>query len=363
MYTHLGSVTLRTGEQLDLGCVRCPDPSWGAQVIPLLGHKSRETRDHFEAAFAGPLDELDTRFYVGTIGGLAVTNVMIVGAHRSSRATGRSGVGDAQPAPAAPSAPAASPGGAAETTAVGILGHVYTRPEHRQKGAYGSLMPVAMEHLRRDGYRALTLGTGFETHPYWIYHGHGFRSIDGVSGKMKWLAEAGFEQRWFRPGSAHVREMRWDDWAPLNLLAFQPAAADESLPRSLLFALKGQGTLEGPFQTVQRRRRRGEPLAAVVLESGHGATVGWAVLQPDPLAFGDGRQLDLYVHPHFTRHAPDLLAALPWPADTRVAAYTTSDADYRADALRGAGFTQVAALPSWLKRGDDRLPLRVFARG
>ncbi|CAA9290496.1 MAG: hypothetical protein AVDCRST_MAG77-4681 [uncultured Chloroflexi bacterium] len=356
MYTHLGSVTLRTGEQLDLGCVRCPDPSWGEQVMPLLGHKSLETRDHFQAAFAGPLDELDTRFYIGTIGGFAVTNVMIVGAHRAGGLPVNSSGGDLHEH-------TSEVPDAASVAAVGILGHVYTRPEHRQKGAYSALMPVAMDHLRRDGYRALTLGTGFETHPYWIYHGHGFRSIDAVSGKMKWLAEPDFEQHWFRPGATTVRELRWDDWAPLNLLACQPAAADEALPRSLLFNLKGQGNLEGPFQVVQRRRRRGESVTALVLESVTGATVGWAALQPDPLAFGDGRQLDLYVHPHFEEDAAKLLAALSWPGETRVAAYTTSASDYRAAALREAGFTDVAQLPAWLARAGERLPLRVFARG
>ncbi|MGH2367633.1 MAG: hypothetical protein ACRDI2_05490, partial [Chloroflexota bacterium] len=105
MYTHLGSVTLKTGEQMDLGVVQCPDPSWSPQVKRLLGHKGRDSLEHIEGALAGPLDALETRFYVGTIGGVAVTNVMIVGARGA-----------------------------------GILGHVYTVPEHRQKGAYSHLM-------------------------------------------------------------------------------------------------------------------------------------------------------------------------------------------------------------------------------
>jgi GNAT superfamily N-acetyltransferase len=324
--------------------------------MPLLGHKSLDTRDHFQAAFAGPLDQLDTRFYVGTIGGYVVTNVMIVGTQRPG---GPGSPDGASSAAASREHPQEGQGGAA----VGILGHVYTRPEHRQKGAYGALMPVAMDHLRRDGYHALTLGTGFETHPYWIYHSHGFRSIDGVSGKMKWLPEPDFERRWFRSGDTTVRELRWDDWAPLNLLAFQPALAGEALPRSVLFNLKGQGNLEGPFQVVQRRRRRGEAVEAFVLESETGATVGWAALQPDPLAFGNGRQLDLHIHPHFQHDAAKLLSALPWWAGVRVAAHTTSATDYRASALRDADFAEVAQLPAWLSHGDERLPLRVFARG
>jgi hypothetical protein len=332
MYTHLGSVTLKTGEQMELGVVRCPDPSWGAQVMPLLGHKGRESRDHFEAAFAGPLDELETRFYVGTVGGIAITNVMIVGARAGS--IGR----------------------------VGILGHVFTRPEHRQKGAYAQLMAAQMEDVRRAGYRVLTLGTGFETHPYWIYHRFGFRSVDGTSGRMKWLADPDAERDFFRPGATAVRPLRWDDWAPLNLLALQPLAADEELPRSSTFRLKGQGSLEGSFQALRREIARAAPITGLVMETEHGARVGWTVLQPDPVAFGDGWLLDLYVHPGFTADAPRLLEAVPWPETGRVAAYTSAPDGYRAAALRAAGFRVVAELPGWLRRGDALEPLRVLAR-
>ena len=330
MFTHLGQVTLASGEELALGCVTCPDPSWGAQVIPLLGHKSRESREHFEQAFSGPLDELDTRFYVGTIGGIAVTNVMIVGALRP-------------------------------TGGVGILGHVYTRPEHRQKGAYGALMAAQMAHVRETGYRVICLSTGFETHPYWIYHKHGFRSIDGTSGKMKWLADSAAEDDAFAPAPARVRPMRWDDWAPLELLTYQPLRSDEPLPRSTLFALKGQGSIEGPFQTLQRRRRRSERITAVVLETENGAIVGWAALQPDPFAFGDAVQLDLYVHHAFQADAPTLLEALPLAESARVNAYTTPGG-YRDVLLGKAGFRHAATLPDQLARDGRRISLHVYTR-
>jgi GNAT superfamily N-acetyltransferase len=337
MYTYLGSVTLGSGEQMELGCVRCPDPSWGAQVQPLLGHKSRESREHFAAAFEGPLAELDTRFYIGTIGGLAVTNAMIVGAHR--RGTG-----------------------------AGILGHVYTRPEHRRKGAYAALMAAQMAHVRADGYRILTLSTGFETPPYWIYHRFGFRSVDGVSGKMKWLAEPDAEADWLRPGppgTATVRPLRWDDWGPLNVLAFQPLAGDEELPRSVVFGLKGQGNLEGSFQVLQRAIRLAAPITALALESARGATVGWAIIQPDALAFGDGWLLDLYVHPAHRADASRLLDGLPWPRGGRVTAYSTLPDGYRAALLAAHGFAVEATLPEWLAHAGQagrRVALRVLSR-
>lgn len=327
MYTHLGSGTLKTGEQMEIGVVRCPDPSWGAQVIPLLGHKNRETREHFEQAFAGRLHDLETRFYLGTIGGLAVTDVMVVGARGA-----------------------------------GILGHVYTRPEHRQKGAYRQLMEAQMADAHRAGFRIITLSTGFESHPYRIYHSFGFRSIDGVSGKMRWLSDPEAELELFQAAPARVRPMRWDDWAWLNALCFQPAAPDEEVPRSLVFRAKEQGgAAEGMFQQLQRGFRRKEPIGALALESATGATVGWAVVQPDSLAFGDGFMLDLYCHPAFREYAPRLLAEITWPGK-RVAAYTSEPDGYRAAALAAADFRQVGELPGWLQRNGQPVTLQVLAR-
>ena len=361
MYTRLGEAGLKTGERLEIGVVECPDPAWADRIVPLLGHKGEPWAHHIQAALHEPLDALETRFYVGLVDGTAITNVMIVGARREASRRG-------------------SRGSESTRDGVGILGHVYTRPEHRQKGAYAALMAAQMAHTQQLGYRILTLGTGFETPPYWIYHRFGFRSIDGASGRMKWLAAPDTEARHFRPGTTTVRPMRWDDWAPLNLVAYQLTEPNEELPRSWAFRLlKGHGSLEGSFaqlrlplpyhqspqslEDVRRQLTQGTELAALVLETEYGAVVGWAVLQPDELALRDGWRLDIYVHPAFRAATADLMAAVPWPDGARVAAYTSAPDGYRAAALRAAGFRQVAELPDWLRRGQSTVPLRVFARG
>jgi GNAT superfamily N-acetyltransferase len=342
-YTRLGEVTLKTGEPMEVGVVECPEPSRAEQVASLLGHKGPEWRHHIDAALQEPLDDLETRFYLGLIDGIPITNVMIAGAR-----------------------------------GVGILGHVYTRLEHRRKGACSQLMAVQMGHTRRLGYRVLTLGTGFETPPYWIYHRFGFRSIDGQSGRMKWLASPDAEADWFRAGATTIRPMRWDDWAPLNLLAYHLAEPDEELPRSWVFRLEGHGSLEGSFLQLRLPLPRQSPrtldelarafaaglgVAALTLATEHGAAAGWAILARDPLAIRRGWLLDFYVHPAFRSQTAQLLAALPWPEGARVAAYTSTPDGYRAAALKEAGFRQVAELPGWLARGETPVPLRVFARG
>jgi hypothetical protein len=243
-----------------------------------------------------------------------------------------------------------------------------------------------MEHTRSLGYRVLTLGTGYESPPYWIYHSFGFRSIDGTSGRMKWLAMPDAEERWFRAGRTVVRPLRWEDWPPLNLVAYQPDEIDEELPRSWTFGLpRGHGSIEHSFldlrqtmagQTVGPRSPRtldelrqamdggatGTASIALTLESEHGAAVGWAVLQPDELALRTGWRLDCFVHPAFRTAMGQLLDALPTPAGTRIAAYTSGPEGSRAAALRVAGFRQVATLPEWIQRDEVRVPLDVYAR-
>lgn len=327
MYSHLGSVQLKTGQQMDCGVVLAPDHQWAEQIRPLLSHKGREWGYHIASALEGPLDQLETRFYIGTVGGRAITHVQIVSAR-----------------------------------GVGILGHVYTVPEYRQRGAYSQLMAFQMEDCRRLGIKIMTLGTGFETHPYWIYQRFGFRSIDATSGRMKWLAEAGAERAWFRAGVTAARRLRWDDWAALNVAAMQSPSPDEELPRSWAFRLKTYGNAESSFVQLFYQWSRGAADHALTLETEHGAVVGWAVLKLDDLTFGEGRLLDLYVHPSFRDDGYKLLEALNWPQAGRVAAYTTGPEGHRALLLRTAGFRQVAALPGWFRHGGESMDLHVFTR-
>src|SRR5689334_12378719 len=114
MYTPLGSAKLNSGETLEMGVVAGPDAEWAPRIGPFLGHKGPGWCDHIQRALEGPLDRLETLFYVGCIGEELVTQVMIVGC-----------------------------------AGAGILGHVFTRPEHRRKGAYRQLMARQMEDTRR----------------------------------------------------------------------------------------------------------------------------------------------------------------------------------------------------------------------
>jgi GNAT superfamily N-acetyltransferase len=327
MFRPLGEEVLKSGERMTVGVVREGDREWLPRLVPFLEHKPPDYREHIRRALEGPLDRLRTRFYVGCLGDEIVSQGMVVG-----------------------------------DRGAGILGHVYTRPEHRRKGAYARVMRHLMEDVRREGYRVLCLGTGYDTPPYWIYHSFGFRPIAPESGRMKWLADEEAEDELFGPGPAAVRDLCWDDWGYFDLLAFQPVQAEEELPRCPAMGLRGQGSLEGPFITFQLRRERELRIQAKVLETESGATVAWALLAPDPHWFRDAWLLDLHAHPRFADRLPELLAGLEWP-DAPVAALATLPEGPRARALAAAGFYPTATLPAWLPHTEGRRDLGIWTRG
>lgn len=327
MYTALGSEALQNGEVLEIGVVVGPDAEWQPRIEPFLSHKGPGWNDHIQRALREPLDALQTLFYIGTIGGELVTQVMIVG-H----------------------------GGA------GILGHVFTKPEHRRKGAYRRLMGYQMRDVARCGFQVLTLGTGFDSHPYWIYHSFGFRSIREGSGQMKWEAAAGAEDRLLTPGPVTVRPLAWTDWGALGLLAVQPVSAGESLPRSLESGVLGQGNMEHGFIRLKLALERQPQRRAVVLVKESGLAVGWATLVPDERWFRQRLLLDVHTHPNFTEAIPRLIEALP-PGDLPIDAYVNAGGTARRGALEATGFSRSAVLPDWLESGEGKEDVEVWTRG
>jgi hypothetical protein len=330
LYERLGEATLKSGERMELGVISAPDADWRDRIVPFLGHKGEPYASHIRRSHEGPLDALETRYYVGHLEGQVISEVMIVGARGA-----------------------------------GILGHVYTVPEQRRKGAYQAVMAAQMADIRRRGFQVLALGTGFDSPPYWIYHGFGFRGIGPGRGEMTWAAEEGAEAALFRSGRVTARDARWDDWGFFGSLSVLPTSPEEELPRGRVMRLRGQGLVEGPFVALMLAREQTPGMTVRVLQSEKDATVAWAILSPamlDAAPVGarlggtaswlpEAWTLDLHAHPAFAGSLPDLLADLPWP-DAPVAATFTEPAGPKAVALAASGFTRAAVLPQWLKTDD-----------
>src|SRR5438067_2276488 len=78
MYTILDTTRTRTEAPIEIGVVVAPDESYRDGVLSLLSHKRPRTRWQIECALREPLDELETRFYLGIVAGEAVAYVMTV---------------------------------------------------------------------------------------------------------------------------------------------------------------------------------------------------------------------------------------------------------------------------------------------
>jgi hypothetical protein len=342
MYERLGETVLKTGERMEIGVIMAPDAEWRDRIVPFLGHKSEPYASHIRLSNAGPLDDLETRYYIGHLRGEVISEVMIVGARGA-----------------------------------GVLGHVFTRPEHRRKGAYQALMAAQMADMPRHGFQALSLGTGFDSAPYWIYHGFGFRGVGPGRGEMTWTAGEDAEAGLFRPGRTQARDAGWGDWGLFAWLGLLPPAPEEELPRSRVLRLRGRGLLEGPYVQLMLSREQTPGLTVRVLQSEHGAIVAWAILSPatlpdvrgglhrtaDPYWPSDAGTLDLHTHPAFAGELSSLLRDMPWP-EAPVASLLTQPAGPKADALGAAGFQQAARLPGWLRADDgSRRDMAVWVRG
>ncbi len=296
METDLGAVRLADGAVLERIAVDGPDAAWKPRLMALLGHKAPVYLGHVRHALDGPLEGLSTCFAVGGVAGLPVTVAMVAGAHGA-----------------------------------GILGHVYTVPDWRRRGAAGALFRALMPLCAARGYRVLTLGTNPEGHARHLYETFGFRALTPTDGSMLRGEDTP------PPDAPSVGPLRWSDWGWVSAAACAPRAAGEPLPRSRCLRVAGPGHVEAAFIAA---RLEGLPL--LVLRRGP-AAVGWA-------GRSGGGELDLYVRPGQEDLAPLLVAGLnPVPGERlRCAA-----GSYRGQALRAVGFRPVGP-GVWVGPGSSR---------
>ena len=316
MVRELAEVTLKSGEVMQCLVVEEPEACWAADVQELLVHKREHVLWHIQRSIAGPLDELETRFYLGVVNDEAVGNIMTV-----------------------------------EHDGIGILGHVFTQPDQRRKGIASHIMAAQMRDFQEREGRVLTLGTGFDSPPYWIYHSFGFRSIAAGSGAMwYWRQPEQMEDLW-RAAITGVASPLWQHWPLVNLLCIQP---DGDRLRHAARRLWGPRNFEGEFVGYKRDQEAGKRnVEARVLENSAGLVVGWASIEDDPIWREAAALLDLFVHPAAAHAAAELFAALTLPARP-VFAYAERGSP-KVDLLRAHGFTPQSSWPDWvMSMGEKR---------
>ena len=308
MYEKLASVTLRTGERVELGLIVAPDSEWAERVEALLGHKGGDANWQ-NSEFLRSNSGVEAYYYVLHRDGVPFSNVM-----------------------------------SAELGGVGIFGHVWTNPEDRRKGAISRLMEVQMEHFRRRGGKALYLGTEFDSPAYHIYRKEGFESVEAASPYMEYYSSSKkeFEAWYFAKGETHAVDVRWRHWAstPALFIGDYPGLV-RCVPQGLI----GRASSEAALLRILREgtSRRPRSGARVLEQTESTAVVGMAAWGHD-LVWPNTCLIDVYCHPAYWDQAGPLLSSLVLPEADRYLAYVDAAFVPKYDALTEAGFRESATL-------------------
>jgi hypothetical protein len=324
MYEKFAETQLKTGETLEVGAIIAPDDAHAEEIKPFLGHKPGAFKWHIERSVVEPLDALETRFYVGKLNGKIVANIMTV-----------------------------------EHRGVGILGHVFTTPEQRRKGACTAVMGPQMEDFRRRNGEALYLGTGYNSPPYHIYKSFGFESVYPESGFMRYYTSVDFETRYFASGDVRVKSVEWRDWPKLTALT---GLVEGDYLRSIRFSVYGPTNFEGGFLGFKRELESGESYHdAKLLETDSGAIVAIATVTWDNRWRPRTAVLDVFAHPNFWKAASALLNAIK-PPDAKIQCYVESGASGKTALLENAGFHCEATLKGQILRRGESTDVLIFSR-
>ncbi len=326
MVESLGSVVLKSGEQVSATAVRGPDDAWRGRITALLGHKGEPwlwQNSELLSRAAG----IDAWFYVLHRDGQPIAHQMT-----------------------------------AELQGVGIFGHVWTEPADRGQGAASELMRLQMAHFRRRNGRALYLSTRFASTPYRLYQKHGFVGLDPLSGYMTWTAAplADFEADYFAPGATAVEALGWPHWptAPALFMSATPG-----LVRCAPLKLFGRKSSEGALLPwIQGRSLRNEPDQVFTLVKPNGAVVGLAAWTQDEFS-PDTLCVDVFCQAAFWSQGEALLRqALKSAPARKCIAYADSLCPPKAAVLTRLGFALVTAWPRRLA-GDAENLLMFERRG
>lgn len=309
---------------MEIGVVQAPDDQYADRVKPFLEHKRGAHGWHIRRCFEGELDKLETYFYIGQIeNGEIIANIMTV-----------------------------------EHLGVGILGHVFTKPEHRRKSACTNLMQSQMEHFVDRGGRALYLGTGFDSPAYHIYSKYGFESVVPKSGFMKFYTDPDFEEEYFAPDEVHVKDVQWHD---IKMSALTGIVNGDYL-RSLAFHIYGPSNFEGGFWAFKRDLEEGEKYqSAKILEAQNGSITGFATISKDHRWSPSTYILDLFAHPNFWKKADKLIDAIDLP-NGKIQCYVDANSIGKIQCLLNSGFKPEAVLRDQLKHGNQSLDVLIFSK-
>lgn len=320
MYESLGHARLKSGEAVEAAIVAAPDVEWAPRVLDLLGHKPWPWNEQNRRLLTGDVG-LEVYFYLLHRDGVPFSSIMV-----------------------------------AENKGVGTLGHVWTVPDDRRKGAASLLMEKAMAHVKQRGTRALYLDTTCDSPPYHLYQQFGFKGVEPGHGAMQWHASSRtqFENEYFGAASTLVQPLDWPHWPASNPLL---TGAWPGVVRCAPLGIVGRRCAEAPLlpailDNAARLDAGQPPRAYVLIKPDNAAVLGLACWSDDP-SRPNMRLVDVYCHPAYWMYAPQLLTNLIEPSQPTIA-YADPSLAAKQDMLRAAGFRQIAVQPQRVTFDEDK---------
>jgi hypothetical protein len=332
MYEKLQNVTLKSGENVELGILRGPDSSeLGAQVRSLLGHKEGIWLWQIEQSLTVE-SPAESRFYILIKQGKPIANIMAV-----------------------------------ERDGIGIFGHVYTVPEERRKGAADIIHHHQIKDFKSRGGRALYLGTGYDTHPYHLYQKYGFKGVEPKSGYMFWFAQSqeSFESDVFAPAPVRHEPLGYQHWPSLPALSMMKHPARV---RVLNMNIVGVRSTEGGALATLHAMSTAAPgnlaesRAWVAVSEKSNVPVAIASIAPQPRFDEEADVVDLFCAPGFEKELPALLEKTKLSPGKKSVAYADILWPEKADALKQAGFKLSGTLENFVGAIDKHVNVEIYAR-
>lgn len=309
MFQNLGQVDLKSGERVQMGVVIAPDATWADRIEQLLVHKGEPWNWQNSEILRMDVG-VDARFYILHREGNPFANIMTV-----------------------------------EANGVGILGHVWTKPADRRKGAISLLMEQVMNDFRERSGKALCLGTTFDSPPFYIYRSFGFEEIEAASDYMMYYADSRqvFEKAFYQEGPLDISPLAWRDWP---LLPFLFTSDFPGVVRCAPLRLFGrQSSEEGILPLLQNPGKYAH--AAVLRHQETYTPFGFAACLPDAV-WPNMMTIDVYCVPGYWSSAAALLEQLHLPQNKPCVAYNDASCPEKTAFLNEAGFTESGCLKQWV---------------
>lgn len=249
---------------------------------------------------------------------------------------------------------------------VADLGHVYTVPEHREKGIQDRMFAEIIKDLPTRGVKVVYLETGYGIPAYFLYQKHGFRDHQkpGFMRKLFSTKEE-IDVFYFKPRKVSYSDVKRSDLCPLlHLLSVPEGPICRSYAYGLYKNTPSETRVLEIVDSVERKK-----CSTTVLRDSENRLMGLCLVsqQTPTETLGHSGVLDLFVHPNYTSHVNRLLMETLSKAKKElevenILAYIEADNKNLIEASTKNSLVKIAQLPKYFKSEEAFVDVFIFGK-